>query len=216
MKKQKVQLHFFSGFYESLHAGVFDSEEEQIMEDYPGKKYEDFRFTTNYIEYCKKYVSAISSEIGIDLEFQEMWSPREYNFMTDKITCWIKPKDVKKIAEALDSDAMKKIIKQRFTSRDGFISFYSNNLEDWKEKKLKDWDEIELGTLLDAWMVDNESEDYWKDLDYVGFEYCQGNGQYVDFTKMWDEEAEKEEEELHQNELNKLEAWKKSCASWQE
>jgi len=32
--------------------------------------------------------------------------------------------------------------------------------------------------------------------------------------KKWDEEAEQKEKELHQEELNKLEAWNKSASEW--
>jgi len=178
-KKQEVRLMFFSGFYESIHDSVFDMETEYIMEDYPDKKWDDFRFEYDYAEYCKNYVRAISSETEIDLEFQELISPREYNFTTDRIICFIKPKDVKKLATALNSPTLEKLVKERFTSRDGFISFYSRYVEEWKEKPVKEWDAVELGTLLDAWIIDNGSD--LDDLDYAGFEYCSGNGQYVDY-----------------------------------
>lgn len=178
-KKQEVRLMFFSGFYESIHDSVFDSETEMIMEDYPDKEWDDFRFTYNWDEYSKKYVRAISSELGIDLEFQELISPREYNFTTDKIICYIKSKDVKKLATALNSSTFEKLVKERFTSRDGFISFYSSYVADWKEKKITEWDAVELGTLLDAWIIDNGQD--LGDLDFNAYDYCQGNGQYVDY-----------------------------------
>lgn len=178
-KKQEVRLMFFSGFYESIHDSVFDFETEMIMEDYPDKNWKDFRFTYDLESYCKRYVRAISSELGIDLEFQELISPREYNFTTDKIICWIKPKDVKKLATALNSPTLEKLVKERFTSRDGFISFYSRYVDEWKEKPVKEWDAVELGTLLDAWIIDNDGDP--DGVDYVGFEYCSGNSQYVNY-----------------------------------
>lgn len=49
-------------------------------------------------------------------------------------------------------------------------------MEDYPDKE---WDAVELGTLLDAWIIDNNGE--LDDIDYVGFEYCSGNGQYVDY-----------------------------------
>ena len=216
MKKYEVLLNCFSGFYESIHSGAFDSEEESIIEAYPGHDWDDFRFTSDWIEYSKKYVAAISSEIGIKLEFMELTSPKEYNFTTDKISCWITSKELKKISSVLNSDTLKDIIKKRFTSRDGFMSWYSNDINEWKEKKVTDWNCVELGTLLDAWIIENESIDYWKDLDYLGYDYCSGNGQYVDYEKLWDEEAEMQAEEEKLAELNKLETWKKSVLSWQD
>ena len=209
MKKHALRLFCFSGFYESIHDGVFDSEKESIMENY-GKKYDDFRFTTDYNLYARNYVHAINNEIGLKLEFRNLWSPREYNFATDEIYVFITAKDLKKISSALNSETLENLIKQRFTSRDGFFSYYSNSFEEWKEKKVQDWDEIELGTLLDAWLLENETEDYCRKLDFVGYYYCFENGQYVDYEKLWDEEAEQKEKELHENELLKLENWKKS------
>lgn len=209
MPKQEVRLMFFSGFYESIHNDVFDSEERDIIENYPGKNWDDFRWTYDWLRYSKSYVSAISRETGLDLEFQELISPREYNFSTDRIICWIKPKDVKKLATALNSPTLEKLVKERFTSRDGFISFYSNDVSEWKEKKIKEWDAVEMGTLLDAWLIDQEISP--ENLDYAGYDYCSGNGQYVDYEKMWDEEKN-----LHEEELAKLEKWKTAVAGWKE
>lgn len=216
MKKHALRLFCFSGFYESIHDGVIDSEEESIMEDY-GKEYDDFRFTINYDLYAKNYVHAINKEIGLKLEFRNLWSPREYNFATDEIYCFITAKDLKKISSALNSESLENLIKRRFTSRDGFSSFYSNSLEEWKEKKVQDWDEIELGTLLDAWINENEiASDSREALDFVGYEYCHGNGQYVDYEKLWDEEAEQKEKELREAEILKFENWKKSVRIFME
>jgi hypothetical protein len=215
MKKQEVRLMFFSGFYESIHDDVFDREVEDILtEDYPTKEYDDFRFKYDYHGYCKSYVSEISSEIGIDMTFKDLFMPKEYNFTTDVIVCEISSKDVKKLSTSLNSETLRNIIKRRFTSRDGFISFYSNSLDEWNEKKLKDWDGIELGTLLEAWIIDNDLD--LENLDYAGFEYCQGNGQYVNYEKLWDEEKETEEIKFHEDEINKLEKWNKSVSAWSE
>jgi len=216
---------FFSGFYESIHNTVFDSEEECILEDYPGKTWDDFHWKYAWDKYARNYVSAISSETGLKFEFRNLWSPKEYNFATDEIYCFMNEEDVKKISSVLETETLKKLIKQRFTSRDGFCSFYSNDIDEWKEKDVMEWDEIELGTLLDAWLKENEENDLYENLDYQGYEYCSENGQYVDYeeteeSKERTKEAEKlaeynaEREELHQQELEKLEAWKKSVAGW--
>ena len=216
MKKYEVLLNCFSGFYESIHSGAFDSEEESIIEDYPGKNYDDFRFKLNEVEYCKSYVAAISKELGLKMEFMELTSPREYNFTTDKISVWITNKELKVISSILNSETLKNLIKRRFTSRDGFMSWYSNDIEEWKEKKVQDWNCVELGTLLDAWLIENELDNEDNTLDWVGYEYCQGNGQYVDYEILWDVEAEMQAEALKTLELSKLEAWKTTVNSWKE
>lgn len=216
MKKHEVLLNFFSGFYESIHDGVFDDEETRIIEDYPGHDWDDFRFKYDRIGYCKNYVSAISSEIGLKLEFMELTSPREYNFSTDQISVYIDGKTLKKISSVLNSDTLKNLIKRRFTSRDGFISWYSNDIEEWKERKVQDWNCVELGTLLDAWLIENELDNEDNTLDWVGYEYCQGNGQYVDYEILWDTEAEMQVEAEKTAELCKLEKWKSAVNSWKE
>ena len=45
---------------------------------------------------------------------------------------------------------LKERIKERFSSRDGFMSFYSSDLGDWP-KELKDWDHNQLSTLLEVY-----------------------------------------------------------------
>jgi hypothetical protein len=222
MKKYPVRLMFFSGFYESIHNSALESEEEYIMEDYPGKKWDDFHWTYDWESYAKKYVSAISSETGLDFKFRNLWSPREYNFATDEIYCYLSSKDVKKISSAIKSETMERLVTERFTSRDGFLSFYSQFLGEWIEKKVTDWDEIELGTLLDAWLMENN---LYEGLDYEGYDYCSGNGQYVDCVETEDSKLRTEEalqlskenvelKILHEKELEKLEAWKSSVAGW--
>ena len=214
MKKYEVLLNCFSGFYESIHSGAFDSKEEGIIENYPGHKWDDFKFKSDEVGYCKSYVSAISKEIGLKFEFMELTSPREYNFSTDQISVYITNKELKVISSVLNSETLKNLIKRRFTSRDGFSSWYSNDIEEWKEKPIKEWNCVELGTLLDAWILDNETEDYYHNLDYVGYEYCQGNGQYVDYECNWDKEAEAKLEAERTLELEKLDSWKLSVAGW--
>ena len=219
--KYPLRLFFFSGFYYTIHDGVFDSEQEYILEDFPNKTWDDFKWKIDYEGYCKNYVRAVNSEIDFNLEFRNMWSPREYNFETDEIYCFLNEEDLNKISSALNSETLKKLIKQRFTSRDGFSSFYSNDLDEWNEKNVKEWDVIELGTLLDAWLIDNELNDDENDLDYQCYDYCQGNGQYVDYEKKWDDDEETyqrvlaqkqqaEEDELREKEMKLLELWKKN------
>ena len=48
------------------------------------------------------------------------------------------------------------------------------------KKKFKDWDAVELGTLLNAYIVEILGEDLDK-IDFAGYEYCQENGQYVSY-----------------------------------
>lgn len=209
-KKLEIGLPFFSGFYESLHSDNFDREEEYIIEEYEGKTWDDFDFTHDYLGYCKSYVNKVNSILDLKLEFVEMTSPREYNFSTDRIFCTINKKDLKKIATALDTETMKDLVKSRFTSYDGFLSFYSNDINSWKEEKLEEWDYNELGTLLEAYVKISDEEN----IDEQCWEYLSENGGWVDYTKKWDEKAEQELKDLHEKELEKLGKWNEAVKDW--
>lgn len=90
-------------------------------------------------------------EFTTGFEFEEMTSPRFYNFETDRLFCRVPVATVERLFEISKGDEHKtlaKIIQERHTSRDGFISFYTNGLTDWLEKPLEDWDHNELETLL--------------------------------------------------------------------
>lgn len=216
MTKHALRLMFFSGFYNSIHDSVFDFETDMILEDYPGKTWYNFRWTYDWNGYARSFVNAVNSEIGLNLEFRNLWSPREYNFATDEIYCLLDADGVKKISSALNSETLKKLIKERFTSRDGFISFYSNDINEWKEEITLEWDEIELGTLLDAWLIDNDFE--LDNLDYAGYEYCSCNGQWVDYEETGESKQKTEEENehkaAHEIELKKLENWTNAVKGW--
>jgi hypothetical protein len=83
--------------------------------------------------------------------FAEMTSPREYNFQTDRIFATITDEAVQAMFSRSESDNHKtlaEVIRNRFTSYDGFMSHYPNDLESWLEKPLEDWDHNEVGTLL--------------------------------------------------------------------
>lgn len=103
----------------------------------------------------------------IGARFESMESPREYNFTTDSVFADIPLKSLRAIFKRSADDgheSLSRIIRARFTSRSGFISFYSNDVADWLAKPLRDWDHNELGTLLlsglDAAGADIESREY--------------------------------------------------------
>ena len=84
-------------------------------------------------------------------EFEEMTSPREYNFTTDRLFASVPlylMQRLFKLSRDVGHVTLEGIIGERFTSRSGFISHYSNRLAAWVGKPLTDWDYNELGTLL--------------------------------------------------------------------
>lgn len=178
----------FSGFYHSLWSDAVDSEEssyaehraeqdrEEIAEelrlsadDYAGFLFDCTDYSTVYTEVARSYVSAFESVVNeqtglaLGLKFEEMQSPREYNFTTDRIFCNISYMMALRMMVRSRKDGHKmlaKIIAERFTSYDGFISSYRNRLDSWLAKPLADWDHNELGTLLRAvWALSPDFDD---------------------------------------------------------
>ncbi|MDE3023040.1 MAG: hypothetical protein KGI54_14525 [Pseudomonadota bacterium] len=90
---------------------------------------------------------------SIGLTFESMDSPREYNFTTDRIYASVPVFVLRKLFKRSREEkhrTLAAVIKKRFTSYDGFYSFYSNDLGDWLNRPLAEWDHNELGTLLIA------------------------------------------------------------------
>jgi hypothetical protein len=88
---------------------------------------------------------------SLRLRFEEMTSPREYNFETDRIFAEIPLAVARHMFAKSKEDkhaTLAAVICRRFTSRSGFISFYANDVESWLATPLSDWDHNELGTLL--------------------------------------------------------------------
>lgn len=129
-----------------------------------------------WVEYFESYLSDIV-ETKISFTFAELTSPREYNFETDRIFATMTLKDAAKLFAKAKADSFADLaacIKERFTSRDGFISFYSNDLDDWLAKPLSQWDSNELGTLVLSFLK-NE-----RDIEFNIFESLTENGAFYE------------------------------------
>lgn len=159
----KIELPF-DGFYESIHDSNIDNEIEQHFQ-YDFEAGDDREMTEAeadavfmadvdwkaiQCEYAEAYADAFGSEFELEsLKYDDMTSPKFYNFSTDRIFCTVDADEFNsKIRKAVESDpAWKEYIRERFTSYDGFWSNYSNNIEDddWTAEIL---DECQYGTML--------------------------------------------------------------------
>ena len=104
-------------------------------------------------DYCAQFEEIASEDLGfaLGLTFEEMTSPKFYNFETDRLFARIPVASIAKLFEISAADghkALAGILEERHTSRSGFHSYYSNELEEWLEKPLEDWDHNELESLL--------------------------------------------------------------------
>jgi hypothetical protein len=186
----------FAGFYESVHDRQLDDAQERDAEHLSSKDNDSYLEAVGMDEsdlnevlfemadwsnahdvYARSYVAAFSGyvkqETGFDvgLEFESMESPREYNFGTDRIFSYIPVSVVEMMKAAVTLGNLAEVIAERHTSRSGFCSFYSNNIEAWNEKPLNEWDFNELETLLIAWMRQEIAPDADEAIDDNTIEY---------------------------------------------
>lgn len=86
-----------------------------------------------------------------EIEYIGVYSPKYYNYTTDKIDYTIKTnkqtmQELKKYI--LDLQGAEQYIFKRFSSYDGFISFLSNDIEYWKTEPIET-NEVYIGALID-------------------------------------------------------------------
>lgn len=160
--KTKTYLPLFSGFYGSIWSEpCFDGEEEyyNIPKDMSFDDFVDWK--SYYNDIAKKYCAYVEShldEFVNEIKYEGIESPKYYNFSNDSINCEI---DFNK--EAIESyiiknsTAFSKYIKDRYTSRDGFISFYENDALQWTEGWEEDWHKV--GSILDFICINEEIEE---------------------------------------------------------
>ncbi len=183
MKEIKAYLPIFTGFYGTIF-GDFENEEDQILEHLKLTSDEvEFQYSEYRISLSKEYVSYIDNEIdsickGFDIVFEEVRSPRFYNFTNDVINCTYKVTDeaiayLKDYAFNQYTDEFTQYL-ERFEPRAGFHSFYSDNIEVWKDEyfgKIYD-DSVVFVSLLEFMLI---NEDIFDSLKNGMWEYGCGN-----------------------------------------
>jgi len=167
----------FSGFYESVHSQHLDDAFETMISDdrgdiHPGlfdRAFDAIDWNKARHAYAEFYCDCFARLFGITLTYADMVSPREYNFQTDRIFAQIDLAEVRRLYSLVDHNELRKLAKERFTSRDGFSSFYSPNINTWGE--LETWDHNKVGTLVEAFIVTHDNYfEHW-DWEVVGRDY---------------------------------------------
>lgn len=176
-------LPCFPGFYNSiLHYSDMDNEAmefclEELYDVFPkellnffykhhrlGSKYEpqvDFKSYEKdvSIEFCKVVQEKLSEILNtqVSIEFQEIHSPKEYNFTTDSVNCLITVDPELILTYCKEHlTKFKKYLRDHYKSCDGFISFYSYDSEDWMDKE--EWGHHKCGSIL-QFILMNEIKD---------------------------------------------------------
>ena len=144
MREIETYLPVFTGFYGTLFGNNMDQEEELILDDLEltsdDVEFQYKEFMTDVSKECVGvFEEAFNRDLGtnIDISFENLISPMQYNFTNDLIDVIFKvsEEDFEKIKAAINENRVEisKMIKERFSSRDGFISFTSTDFDEWIE-----------------------------------------------------------------------------------
>ncbi len=167
----------FSGFYESTHDSMLDDALNQMFSDDSGnpndslvyRAFDAIDWQKAQTEYARHYVKAFSEEFELKgLTFESMQSPREYNFTTDRIYCHVPASTVAMMRRKTPRAILASIAKDMFTSRSGFISFYSPDVANWGP--MREWDHNQLLALITAYvqhMKNGESFGQWEEAELM-------------------------------------------------
>lgn len=177
--KIEIGSYKFPGFYESIFCNsdeFIDDESElefELKEEFNKDvevcyEYENFDEYKKDVciafmdEYVDKIIEVLPYEITENKNFKFeiiedkdniiVDSPKYYNYRTDRCFCEIETNietlDMIK-NHTLQLDDAKNYILRNFTSRDGFISFLSNDIDYWKSLEVDDYEENMTIALLD-------------------------------------------------------------------
>ena len=173
----------FSGFYESLHSSAIDDSINQEFSDdqcienaeLSYRAWASMQWGNVYNEYAKEYAKSFGYEFSIkSLAFESLRCPKEYNFTTDRIFCNIDYAELCGIIKTFDLKAFAEFVRERFTSRDGFISFYPAELSEWG--KIESWDHNQCGTALEFYAIQESGGEYDNWQEYAIMENSLSNG----------------------------------------
>lgn len=152
----------FGGFYNSIHDNVIERAIESLIEDASGEANKGLAdriwseintrdaMKAYVIEYVHLFGMMLSEETGVSIKFKfdEMTSPREYNFQTDRIFVKVSRDSVRAMFKLVDKTILTRVAAENHTSCSGFISFYNPDYTSWGA--LDKWDHNQIKTLLDA------------------------------------------------------------------
>ena len=181
----------FSGFYDSLHSCELQTALDYVFADratgseiymeLAERAYNAMNWRGVHEEYAKEYAEQFAHEFKIpSLKFESMASPRFYNFTTDRIFCNIDPDDLRRIMATFDLSAFAEYVREKFTSRGGFSSFYSPVLAEWGSPKT--YDHNQAGAVLEFYAMQESNSgkfDVWEEFDLMESPRCNGFIEYL-------------------------------------
>ena len=206
--KVNIELPFFPGFYESdlensdtSYWAIKDELDYYRNEcDTPCKELTEDDFEFRYVDYEKdvreNWAAAWKEnapEIVLSMENVTMWSPRYYNFDHDRLYADIELadnwQDEMRHFMALNYDWLKDRIHEDWTSYDGFMSFMSNDIDEWGDYLFEKLDCRYISTML-GYMMYVENKDIFDDLIMAALDDIY-EGMYVVLTEEGEEKVKK-------------------------
>lgn len=137
MKTQIVEtyLPIFPGFYNSLIDSDYEIESFLNSEnlEYNQINFDFKEYSKDCSFYACEFIEKELKDFGVlSVEFQEIISPKYYNFSTDSVNCKIEI-DTKKICWYIHNnfENFREYIYDNYSNKSGFISSYSNFASDW-------------------------------------------------------------------------------------
>jgi hypothetical protein len=181
--KIETYCPLFPGFYNTMFEPCEENEiYSHNQENSTDLSYDDFEW--DYSDYQDRVASAFVSSFerefkdimpGIDIKFQKVVSPREYNFRNDSINIEVNMNfNNFMVIVNENKENIREYIRQNYTSRDGFISWHSNDVEDWcNPEYIKENLEHRIGALMEALAqhyIEVGDIDYWADSEmYINY-----------------------------------------------
>ncbi len=187
-KPREAYLPAFGGFYqthweqlltdiEELYAGMHVEEEraeggldQDEIAELLSETSSASRLCTGIAKcFCEGFDIDMSRKLGfrLGLKFSRLDSPREYNFTTDRILAGMPPRTAARLfalSEREGHERLGKAIREAFTPYPGCVPYYSDRVADWIAKPIADWDAIELGVLLGAFVDTDIDMDLYHDI----------------------------------------------------
>jgi len=181
-----IQIPFFPGFYESSlmnsdtsYWAIQEELEIYLQADYRKEHPEyqilteddlDFRYSDYKHDVAEAFLEAWENrapEIVLSAENPSIDSPRYYNFRNDELFADVELrddwKDVMHQFIASNYDWLQERIREDWTSYDGFMSFMSNDIDEWDSHLFEEEDERYISTML-AYMMYRENKEIRNDL----------------------------------------------------
>ena len=195
-----IELPFFPGFYETdlensdTSYWAIKEELEYLQDecDTPCKELTEDDLEFRYEDYEKdvreNWAAAWKEnapEIVLSMENVTMWSPRYYNFDHDRLYADIELadnwQDEMRHFMALNYDWLRDQIHEDWTSYDGFMSFMSNDIDEWDKYLFEEQDCRYISTML-GYMMYHANKEIRNDLVITALDDIYA-GSYVELTE---------------------------------